>query len=152
MGSLLGTGAPGTSDLVAVLELGIAAMLLVGMFVVRRGHVKAHSYIQSSMVLVNIPIVLAWMVPQYLAYVLPGLPMGIGNLFYLVPTLMLLAGGTAEALGVYILLVAGTNLLPERFRFRRYKFWMRSALILWWAVVITGLATYYAWYVASIPS
>ncbi len=152
MGGLLGTGAPGTSDLVAAFELGIAAMLLFGMFVVRRGHVKAHAYIQSSMVLVNSPIVLAWMVPQYLTYVLPGLPLRIGNLFYLVPTLMLIAGGAAEALGVYILLVAGTNLLPKRFRFRRYKLWMRTALILWWAVVITGLTTYYAWYVANIPS
>ena len=127
-------------------ELAIAAMLVVGMFVVRAGHVRAHRAIQGSMVLLNIPIVLVLMLPYYWQYVLPGLPAAGGQPFYLYPTVMLVAGILAEALGVYILLVAGTNLIPERFRFRRYKRWMRTELILWWAVVLAGIATYYAWW------
>ena len=60
---------------------------------------------------------------------------------------MLFAGATAELLGVYIILVAGTNWVPARFRFRRYKLWMRTELVLWWGVVIAGLTTYWLFFV-----
>src|ERR1700691_6582778 len=126
MTSIFAAPAPAASDLVAVLEVGIAVLLLVGGLLVRRGHVRAHVIIQSSMVLVNIPIVLVWMVPQYLSYVLPALGSEIAEPSYLLPTIMLGAGAAAEVLGIYIMLVAGTNLVPERFRFRRYKLWMRT--------------------------
>jgi hypothetical protein len=43
-------------------------------------------------------------------------------------------------------LAAGTNILPQRFRFTRYKLWMRSAVVLWWLVLLLGLATYGRWY------
>jgi uncharacterized membrane protein YozB (DUF420 family) len=146
MTSIFAASAPAASDLVAVLEVGIAVLLLVGGLLVRRGHVRAHVIIQSSMVLVNIPIVLVWMVPQYLSYVLPALGSEIAEPSYLLPTIMLGAGAAAEVLGIYIMLVAGTNLVPERFRFRRYKLWMRTELLLWWSVIVFGLLTYYFWY------
>jgi uncharacterized membrane protein YozB (DUF420 family) len=149
VGFLLEAGAPSTSDLVFVFELAVGAVLILGTFLVRTGHVRAHMYVQSSMVLVNIPVVLVWMVPEYLKYVLPGLPGHIGQEFYWVPTIMLLAGVTAEVLGIYIILVAATSLLPERFRFRNYKLWMRSELVLWWLVLLTGVSTYYVWYAPS---
>jgi uncharacterized membrane protein YozB (DUF420 family) len=88
------------------------------------------------------------MMPHYLASVAPDVSDEIGILYYLIPTAMLVAGAAAEALGIYILAVAGTNLLPERLRFRRYKRWMRTELVLWWAVVLLGLTTYYVWYVS----
>lgn len=133
----------------AVFEIALGILLLVGMLLVRRGHVRAHMIVQTSVVLVNLPFVLATMVPLYVAYVLPDLP---GELFepsYLAPTVMLFAGGIAEGLGVYILLVAGTNWIPERFRFRKFKRWMRTELALWWSVIIAGLSTYYLWYFAN---
>ena len=143
--------APYLSDVVAVFEIAVAALLIAGMFVVRQGHVRIHSYIQASMVLVNIPVVLTWMVPSYLTYVLPGIPGDLSMPAYYVPTMMLVAGGAAEALGVYIILVAATNLVPERFRFRNYKLWMRTELVLWWSVVLLGLLTYYLFYV-GVPA
>jgi uncharacterized membrane protein YozB (DUF420 family) len=152
VGSLFGTIAPAASDWIAVFEVGIAILLLAGMFVVRRGHVRLHKYIQSSMVLVNIPVVLAWMVPQYLRYVLPGLPGEIAEPYYLLPTIALFAGALAEGLGIYILLAAGTGLIPERYRFRRYKLWMRTELSLWWLVVVLGLLIYYVWYPHAAPA
>jgi uncharacterized membrane protein YozB (DUF420 family) len=148
MEGFLGTSASFFSDAVVVVELLIATLLIVGMLIVRRGHVRAHMYLQSSMVLVNIPIVLSWMVPQYLALVAPDTS-EILEPTYLVPTLMLAAGIVAELLGIYIILVAGTNLVPERFRFRRYKLVMRTELALWWTVVLAGLTTYYLWYAAA---
>ncbi|HTT25979.1 MAG TPA: hypothetical protein VMH90_03315 [Thermoplasmata archaeon] len=142
--------APVGADLAAYAEIALGAMLLVGWVLVRFGHVRAHAMLQSTIVLVNIPIVLYWMVPSYLEYVAPGVPGELGESFYLYPTLMLVAGLTAEVLGIYILLVAGTNLVPERLRFRRYKLWMRSMLGLWWAVLGLGLATYATWYTVAL--
>jgi len=125
----------------------MAAMLVGGMFLVRRGHVRLHRILQSSVILVNLPIVLAWMVPQYLANVLPDLPSELEEPYYLLPTIALAAGAAAELLGLYIILVAGTNWVPERYRFRRYKLWMRTEISLWCAVVALGLAIYVVWYV-----
>lgn len=144
--------APFTSDFVAFVEVGIAALLLVGALLVRAGHVRAHMYVQSTVIFVNIPIVLAWMVPEYLLYVLPELPGEIAMPFYWVPTVMLLAGAIAEGLGIYIILVAATSVLPARYRFRNYKLWMRTEIALWWSVVGFGLLTYYIWYVNLIGS
>ena len=38
--------------------------------------------------------------------------------------------------------------LPEWLRFKDWKRWMRTELILWSIVVLTGVGTYYAWYIA----
>ena len=149
MGGLFGTSAPVFSDLAAVAEIGLAVVLVVGMLIVRRGYIRAHMICQSSVVLVNLPIVLAWMVPQYLRGVLPDLPGELLEPYYLIPTLMLVAGAAAEALGLYILAVAGTSWIPERWRFRRYKLWMRTELALWWSVVVFGLTTYLVWYAGA---
>ena len=146
---LFGASAPLIANLVLVFELAVGGLLLVGGYLAHRGRIRLHMYLQSSMVLVNIPVVLAWMVPRYVSFVLPGVPGELGQPFYLVPTLMLVAGAAAEVLGVYILLVAGTTLIPERFRFRRYKLWMRSELALWWGVLLAGISTYYLWYVSG---
>jgi len=51
----------------------------------------------------------------------------------------------AELGGFYILLAAGTTVLPEKFRIRRYKFWRRGVLFLWWIVLLLGVATYAHW-------
>ena len=149
MGSFFASDAPLTSDLVLVFEIAVGLTLILGMFLVRRGHVRAHMYIQSSMVLVNIPVVLAWMVPPYLEYTLPGIPQELGQIAYWLPTLMLVAGVVAEALGIYIILVAATNWIPERFRFRRYKLVMRSELTLWWVVLLAGISTYYVFFAGA---
>ncbi|HZY92239.1 MAG TPA: hypothetical protein VFG07_05660 [Thermoplasmata archaeon] len=137
------------ADIVLGAEIGIGVALVVGMLLVRRGHVRWHALLQSSLVLVNLPIVLIWMVPSYLAHILPDLAEEGLQPYYLVPTLMLMVGALAEGLGIFVLLVAGTNVVPERLRFRRYKLWMRTVLILWWSVLLLGLSTYYVWYIAG---
>ena len=55
---------------------------------------------------------------------------------------------TAELLGLYIVLVAGTAVLPHRLRFNNWKLWMRLELMLWCCVLLTGVGTYYVWYIA----
>jgi len=57
-------------------------------------------------------------------------------------------GMMAELLGLYIVVVASTNVLPAWLRFRNWKRWMRTEFVLWLIVVIRGVGTYYAWYIA----
>lgn len=147
MGAVFPANAPATSDVAAVVEVALAAALVLGAFLARTGHIRAHRYLQSSVIFVNIPIVLYAMVPPYLMYIAPGLPGHLGEPSSLVPSIMLVAGAAAELLGIYIILVAGTTWIPERFRFRNYKLWMRTELALWWAVVICGLLTYWLLFV-----
>jgi uncharacterized membrane protein YozB (DUF420 family) len=139
--------APAVADVAAVLEVAMAILLIVGAHLVQRGHVRLHRYLQSAVVLVNIPIVLYAMVPPYLKYVAPSVPGQLAKPAVLVPNIMLVAGISAELLGIYIILVAATTWIPERFRFRRYKLWMRTELALWCGVVITGLTTYWLFFV-----
>jgi len=58
-------------------------------------------------------------------------------------------GGTAELLAIYVILVAGSSLLPERYRFSRYKPWMRTTLALWLMALLLGFATYRVCYAQS---
>lgn len=141
------SGAPLLSDVLVIVEVAMALALVAGWVLVRLGHIRTHRALQSSIVLFNIPIVLYGMVPYYLTNILPAVGEHLGEAYVLVPTLMLFAGVAAELLGVYIILVAGTTWVPARFRFRRYKWWMRTELVLWWGVVITGLTTYWLFYV-----
>jgi hypothetical protein len=55
-----------------------------------------------------------------------------------------------EIAGLYILLAAGTSVLPAKFRITKYKPWMRTVLVLWWVVLLLGLATYARWYVPHL--
>jgi uncharacterized membrane protein YozB (DUF420 family) len=147
MGAFFPANAPVVADAAAIAEIVMAIILVFGAYLAWRGQIRWHRTLQSAVVLVNIPIVLYAMVPPYLKYVAPNLPAQLGAPGTLIPTIMLFAGAAAELLGIYIILVAGTNWVPERFRFRRYKLWMRVELGLWWGVVIAGLTTYWLFFV-----
>jgi len=56
-------------------------------------------------------------------------------------------GSVTQLAGLYILLAAGTNILPQQLRLTKYKQWMRTVLVLWWLVILLGLMTYIRWYV-----
>jgi uncharacterized membrane protein YozB (DUF420 family) len=95
--------------------------------------------------LLNLILIGLIMLPSFRLGVLPGLPERLGQAYYSISTLHAVAGSIAQLLGLYVVLRAGTHLLPEALRFENYKVWMRAALALWWAVILLGLATYYVW-------
>jgi uncharacterized membrane protein YozB (DUF420 family) len=145
MSGFLGTGASFASDLNLALQLSMAAALAVGMALARRKHYRAHAVCQSAVVLLNLALIAVIMLPAFRDGVLPGLPAGITKPYYSIATLHAAAGGAAQLLGIYIVIAAGTKLLPERLRLKNYKRWMRTELALWWSVVFLGAATYYIW-------
>ncbi len=145
MGGFLGTGASFGSDLNLVLQLSMASALGVGMALARRKHYRAHAVCQSAVVLLNVALIARIMLPAFRDGVLPGLPVEVAKPYYSIATLHAAAGGAAQLLGIYIVIAAGTKLLPERLRLSNYRRWMRAELALWWIVVGFGVATYYIW-------
>jgi uncharacterized membrane protein YozB (DUF420 family) len=89
------------------------------------------------------------MVPSFRMQVFPRIPAKLTRSYFALATAHAALGSMAEILALYILLAAGTRLLPERLRIRRYKLWMRTVLVLWWLVLFLGFATYARWYVPN---
>src|SRR5215467_14033908 len=120
--------------------MGVA--LVVGAFLARRRKYRAYACCQSFVVLLNLIIILLVMLPSFHARVAPKIPARLGSTSYSLATAHAALGSIAEILAIYILLAAGTKLLPTRLRLVRYKLWMRTLLALWWLVLLLGCATY----------
>lgn len=135
------------ADLTLLLEIAMGVGLLVGALLARLGRFRGHAWCQSSIVLLNLVLIGLTMLPTSHRLILPKLPNKIGKPYYALAAAHGGLGSVAELGGLYILLAAGTSLLPQKFRIKRYKFWMRSVLLVWWAVLLLGMATYTRWYV-----
>jgi uncharacterized membrane protein YozB (DUF420 family) len=148
----LKTAAPFSSDLTLIVELGMGVALLAGTALARRGRYRAHAWCQSVVVLLNPVALLLVMVPSFRRSFAPPIPAVFRHSYYGVAAAHAVLGTLAELFALYILAVAGTNILPKRLRFTRYRRWMRAALLLWWSALLFGLATYVRWYVVPVLS
>ena len=148
MEGFLGTGATLRADLNLVVQSAMGLALLFGMYLARRKKFTAHKYCQSSVMVLNLLMIFLIMAPSFHRQVEPEIPQRLGDPYYMMPFIHAGLGTIAELLGLYIVLVAATGILPERMRFKRYKPWMRTELVLWWIVIVFGFATYYYWYLA----
>ena len=146
----LKTAASFTSDLTLVVEIGMGLALTAGMVLARRGYYRAHAWCQCAVVLMNLVVIALTMAPSFRRSFTPPIPTGLLNSYYVLAAVHAGLGTIAELLGLYIFVVAGTNILPKRLRFTRYKPWMRTALALWWLVLLLGVATYLRWYVTPL--
>jgi plastocyanin len=156
-------------NLAAHVAMGLA--LLGGFLLARRRWFTAHMICQSSVLLLNLPLIAFIMFPSYRDLVYPQVPGSLGDSFYWVASVHAVIGATAQLLGLWIILIAGLNeidyrrglkakkegreapggfdtgkIIPKRFRFRNYKPWMRTELTLWWIIVGLGIAVYIVWY------
>lgn len=146
MRGFLGTGATFDADLNLLIQIAMGLALLAGWLLARRKRYTAHGLCQSAVLLLNLVMIILVMSPSFRRQVQPVLPQGLAETYYAVATAHAALGGLAEALGVYIMLVAGTKLIPERLRFKRWKVWMRTELAVWWLVLLLGVGTYLVWY------
>ncbi len=150
MKGFLGTGATFEADLNLLVQVAMGVALLFGAWLARRKRFAAHGVCQTTVLLLNLVMIALVMGPSF-RQVEPQLPAGLGDRYYAVATVHATLGTAAELLGLYIVLVAATKLIPERLRFQRWKVWMRTELALWWLVVLIGVGTYYVWYMAPQP-
>ncbi len=124
--------------------------LLIGALLARLRRFRQHAWCQSVIVLLNLALIVLTMIPSFRAHVSPKIPLKLGKAYYALATAHAALGTITEIAGLYILLAAGTSVLPEKFRITKYKVWMRSVLVLWWLVLLLGLATYARWYVPHL--
>ena len=143
----LSTAAPPYANLVLLLELLMGVGLLAGALLARLKRFTQHAWCQSVIVQVNLLLIVLTMLPSFRAHVAPRIPLRLGKAYYALATAHAALGTLAEGGGLYILLAVGTSLLPARLRIRNYKLWMRTVLVLWWVVLVLGVATYARWYV-----
>ena len=144
----LGTGAPFAADFNLVMQLILGAALISGVVFAKRKCYRAHGICQTTVLLVNLLMIGLVMWPSFHQQLRPTLPKVFHRLYYAAATIHALAGMTAEAVALYIVIVAGTNLLPQWLRFTHWKRWMRAEAVLWSIVLASGVGTYYVWYVA----
>jgi uncharacterized membrane protein YozB (DUF420 family) len=148
----LRTLAPPYATLTLLLETAMGLGLLLGALLARRRYFRAHAWCQSTIVLINVVAIVLAMIPSFRGHVSPKIPMKLAKPYYALATIHAALGGVTEIAGLYILLAAGTSVLPQKFRITRYKAWMRTVLVLWWLVLLLGSATYVRWYVPNLFS
>ena len=68
----LGTAAPRAADLVLLLEIAMGAGLLFGAWLARTKRFRQHAWCQSSVVLLNLAVVSAMMIPSFSRIVHPA--------------------------------------------------------------------------------
>jgi uncharacterized membrane protein YozB (DUF420 family) len=142
--------APPYANAILLLEIVMGAGLLIGALLARKRRFRAHAWCQSAIVLANLAVIVLVMIPSFRAQVSPKIPLKLGKPYYALATVHAALGTITEIAGLYILLAAGTSVLPERFRMTKYTLWMRTVLVLWWVVLLLGLATYTWWYVPHL--
>jgi uncharacterized membrane protein YozB (DUF420 family) len=143
----LGTHAGYRADLNFTIQIAMGIALIFGALLARKKRFVAHGICQTAVLVLNLVMIYLFMWPSFHSHVLPRLPKRLGKRFYAVATIHGVLGVIAEILGLYIVIVAGTRILPETWRFKRWKIWMRVELALWWIVLLSGVATYWIWYV-----
>ncbi|HEV2194664.1 MAG TPA: hypothetical protein VGR55_03750 [Candidatus Acidoferrum sp.] len=129
----------------------MGAGLLAGAWLAHAKRYRQHGWCQSLIVLLNLAVIGLSMAPSFRLQVLPRIPARLSRPYFALATAHAALGSVTELAAVYILLAAGTGVLPERLRITRYKLWMRTVLALWWLVLLLGLATYARWYVPNFP-
>lgn len=144
----LGTGATFEADLNLVVQVIMGVALIGGAVLAKRKRYTAHGICQTMVLLLNLLMIELVMWPSFQQQVRPALPKVFHKWYYAAATIHALLGAAAELLGLYIVIVAGTSALPEWLRFKDWKRWMRTEPMLWSIVVLTGVGTYYAWYIA----
>ena len=140
---------PATANLNFAAQVLLGFALVAGMFLARRKLFRAHALCQGLVVVLNLIPITIYMLPVFRRSVMPSLPGSLSNRFYLISTIHGALGLVAEIFGLYIILSAGTKLLPQTLRLKNFKRWMRTELGLWWIVIALGAGVYLVWYQAD---
>lgn len=144
----LGTGAPFAADVNFIVQLAMGGALIAGVILAKQKRYRAHGACQTIVLLLNLWMIALTMWPSFREQAVPHLPKVLHSRYYTIAAVHAALGVTAELLGLYIILVAGTSLVPRSLRFKQWKRWMRIELALWFVALISGIGTYYAWYIA----
>lgn len=132
---------PARTVIGAMVISGLAA--LVGMALARAGRYRAHAVCQTTAFVLTLGLVAGWMVPMFRDVYASDLAGRVVNAATVAVAVHAILGATVVLLGVWIILVAGTGLVPAPLRFTRYRAWMRTLLTAWWLTIALGVLTYW---------
>ena len=138
----LGQGAPRGADLNLLIQVGVGLVLLLGMGLARRGRYGVHGICQSCGFVIALIMTVLWMIPAFHVIHADALSRMVVNRVTVAVAIHVVVGTAALLVGAWVILVAGTPLVPERFRFSNYKRWMRTLLTLWWLAIVLGVSIY----------
>src|SRR5437879_13805969 len=113
MKGFLGTGATFEADLNLVVQLVMGVALLAGALLAKHKRYRAHGICQTTVLLLNVLMIGLVMWPSFQQQVKPALAKVFHEWYYEAAAIHAALGIAAELLGVYIVIVAGTNLLPQ---------------------------------------
>src|SRR6202140_2134449 len=117
MKGFLGTGATFGADLNLVVQLIMGVALIVGALLAKQKRYRAHGICQTTVLLLNLLMIGRVMWPSFEQQVKPALSKVLHKWYYEAAAIHAVLGITAELLGLYIALVAGTNAVPQGLRF-----------------------------------
>ncbi len=126
------------SRVVLTLMMADGVLILLGAWLARRGRYRLHGACQSLAYVLIAVLVAGWMIPTFRDLYAPDLRRGVVNRADVAVAIHATLGATVVLLGAWVVLVAGTPLVPARLRFANYKGWMRALLALWWLAILAG--------------
>lgn len=125
------------------LQIAVGGLLVFGAWLARRGWFRAHGVCQSIAYGFMLLMTAIWMAPVFVKLFAPdlvGLKMDRTDL---IATAHGALGTAVILLGAYVILVAATDVVPERLRFQNYRRWMRTLIGFWWSTILLGIWTYF---------
>ena len=129
------------SKVVFWIQIGVATLLAVGLVFARLHWYRAHGVCQSAAYLITLLMTALWMVPVFVKFYAGNLAKPDTN--DLIVTAHAALGTITLLVATYVVLVAGTSLVPARWRFANYRAWMRTAIALFWGTTALGIWTYW---------
>ena len=118
---LLGTGATFAADVNLIVQLAMGGALIVGVILAKQKRYRAHGACQTTVLLLNLWMIGFEMLPSFRLQIAPHLSRVFHTWYYTIATIHPALGIGAELLGIYIVLVAATNLVPPSLCFTKWK-------------------------------
>jgi uncharacterized membrane protein YozB (DUF420 family) len=127
------------------IQTALVLLLSVGVLLARSKRFRLHAAVQCTVVLANLGLILGIMLPGFRQQIPAALPPS-WSISTAIVLLHSLVGALAWSMALYVVLVAGTPLIPHKLRFLNYRRWMWTAFALWCAAFLLGCAVYYLLY------
>src|ERR1700693_6177293 len=121
MRGFLGTGAPFGADLNLVVQLIMGSALIAGTRLARHKRYEAHGICQTTVLILNLLMIGLVMGPSFQRQVKLAVSKVLHKWYYEVPAIHGVLEIVAELLGLYIVIVAGTNVLSQWLRFKHLE-------------------------------
>jgi uncharacterized membrane protein YozB (DUF420 family) len=128
-------------------QIALVLLLTTGVLLAKAKRFRLHAVLQSTVVLLNLGLVLRVMLPSFRHQLPFTFPQSWRDVPVAIVLLHSFVGALAWLMAFYVVLVAGTPLIPHKLRFSNYRRWMWSAFLLWWTAFGLGCLLYFLSYV-----